>query len=59
MPLFNALSQMEITGDGLTAGFQERCACRGEFDKSLRMALLWFLCISQGILFLGFFKIKG
>jgi len=31
----------------------------GEFDKSLRMALLWFLCISQGRLFAGFFKIKG
>lgn len=29
MAVFNALSQMETTGDGLNAGFQERCACRG------------------------------
>lgn len=49
MPVFNVLSQMEITGDNFEHWLPGvMCLSVRKFDKSLKMALLWFLCVSHG-----------
>lgn len=60
MPVFNVVSQLEITGDQLEHWLPRvMCLSGRKFDKSLKMALLWFLCISHGKLFVGFFQGPG
>lgn len=49
MPVFNVFSQMEITGDNFEHWLPGvMCLSVRKFDKSLKMALLWFLCVSHG-----------
>lgn len=60
MPVFNVVSQLEITGDQLELWLPRvMCLSERKFDKSLKMALLWFPCTSHGKLFISFFQDPG
>lgn len=57
---FNALSQMEISGDHFEHQLPRvMCLSARNFDKSLGLALLWFLCVSHGEGFVGSSRIPG